>query len=208
MSKNNLIENLKLYRGTNLPRKIKIQCFGKKALLERRRFFRDEMVRRGYIFQKIESGYVFDFSAYQKTRNKIIIWNKEKRDYSFKNLSLLSLIELSVSEIFSVKLDLIKIETYYLLFNMYKIFKFKEFISFCHKRGFDPFDFYKGPVSFFLDYLYLYLFDIAKMLVSNLGHDLGIKKDFCEDISLYPMKKYDEKFIYFSEIPFYFPFYF
>lgn len=208
---------IRIYRDTDLPRKIKCMPFWRRSLMERDKIFNEELKRRGKIKKYEKIGYkkdtpILDVSEILENANSRIRWVKGKRDYSIDNLSMLSLIECFFSEGWGLDLDLIKLEILLVLFHEYDVFRdIEKAMELYYEQGMDMFKLESdlrtwvgSNLMLFLDYLYLYLFDIGKMLVTELNYDFFINKAFGEEITLKENKTYDKKYNYFSKISYYF----
>jgi hypothetical protein len=199
---------LKLYRETDFPRKIRAIYFGDKRLVERELFFKKELNRRGLVTQLDKYSSELDTVEIKRSANVKIREVKEKKDYIVKELSFLHFIECMISERASERLDGIKMEICLVLFHKYDLFQnVKEMMKQYKERGisiFEPMVHNNVAIVSFLDDLYIYLFDVGKMLVSELRHDFFIHKDLCGELKLVPIKRFDDKYSYFSEIPYFY----
>jgi hypothetical protein len=201
------MKSLKLYTETDYPRKLNIsitQIGGGKHSL-----FNQAMVRRGVYKTstfKVRD-YGPDFTEYSDDLSPIIQISEEKihlnvnRKYTVKNLSLLSLIESSLAELFteSLKIDLLKIEI------MLQLFKGEDMF---YNKGVLFMEFFEAEsiyeaCEFFAD-LQIYLYNVAKMLVSEYTHDFFIDKELNNELTLSKTDSYDGKYSYFGDSKFYF----
>jgi hypothetical protein len=209
MSQKNSKVILKLYRETDFPRKIKAIYMGiGKDLGKRERFFRKELDRRGLVTPLDKYSREIDTVEIKRTANLKIRELREKKDYIVEDLSLLHFIECVISESSHERLDLIKVEICLILFHQYDMFtNVEDMMRKYEERGLSIFDipsYNDVAIVTFLDDLYIYLFDVGRMLVSELGHDFLISKRIGMEPLLTPNQGYDEKYEYFKEIPYFY----
>jgi len=201
------MKSLKLYTRTNYSRKLNLDINlvggGDSELLN------SEMVRRE-LYKKSSfkvRDYGPEFPEYSgnlmplvKNVEKKIVENKN-REYEVKDLSLLSLIETVLIETMkrSILTDLLKIEILLRLFKQEDMFYNKGvlFMDF-----FEAESIYKA-CEFFAD-LQIYLYDVAKKLVSEYKHDFLINKELNGELTLSKTDSYDEKYGYFGGVKYYF----
>jgi len=208
MSQKNTKVLLKLYCETEFPRRIKARLFGMKEFWERQQVFEHELDRRGLVTQLDKYSRKLHVQEIKKSANSKIREFRDKRDYTVENLSFLHFIECMISEGTGYPLDIIKVEICLVLFHKYDIFKNIEGMMEEYKEyGLSIFDKMPGnevALTSFLDDLYIYLFDVGKMFVSEFGHDFRIHKELKGELELIPIQLFDEKFTYFSEIPYFY----
>lgn len=203
---------IKIYRDTCLSRKLHLDAGYSTEIQKRDLVFYKELERRGFKNYQDEYSKGYDVSGILKEVDSRI---QEKvfdisipRDYSILDLSLLNLIEAMISMSSAEEIDLIKLEVLFVLFENLKIFpKNDEVLALYFKRGLSLFESIPrqtGETFLLLEKIYLYLFDIGKMLVSKCRHDYLINKKLKKEIILTPTKGYNKKYQYFSEVQYYF----
>ncbi|TXT60638.1 MAG: hypothetical protein BAJALOKI2v1_90052 [Promethearchaeota archaeon] len=203
----NAMKKLKIYSKTDYPRRLNLQVDpiggGKLSLLNK------EMMGRGF-YKKSSfklrdygpelNGYSGNLTPLVKDIEKKIEENIN-REYEVKNLSLLSLIEIVLIETMkrSIPIDLLKIEILLRLFKQEDMFYNKGVLM---VQFFEAESIYKA--CDFFSALQQYLYDIAKMLITEYGHDFLINKKLKGELSLSKTYSYDEKYSYFGDVKFYF----
>jgi hypothetical protein len=103
---------------------------------------------------------------------------------------------------------MIKIELILLVIYQYEMFRETEkVVEQYAEYGLAVFEPFKGEeyalVSFLTD-ISIYLLDVGRMLVSELGHDFLISKRIGMEPVLTLKQDYDEKHEYFKEIPYFY----
>jgi hypothetical protein len=208
MSQDKATVILKLYRESGFPRRIRAVYFGKKKLWERKDIYEKELDRRGLVTQLDKYSRRLDTLEIVRSANSKIRELREKKDYVVKNLSFLHFIECMISEGSHELLDLIKVEICLVLFHKYDMFRnVEDMMKRYRERGlsiFEPMPHNNVAIVWFLDNLHIYLYDVGKMLVSELKHDFFIRKELGKELELIPVDGFKEKYAYFSEIPFFY----
>lgn len=201
------MKKLKIFSKTEYNRRLNLEIDpiggGKLSLLNK------EMIRRG-LYKKSSfklrdygpelTGYSGDLTPLVKEIEEKIEVNVN-REYKVKNLSLLNLIEIVLIETMkrAIPTDLLKIEILLRLFKQEDMFYNKGvlFMNF-----FEAESIYKA--CDFFSAFQQYLYDVAKMLVSEYKHDFLIDKELNDELTLSKTDSYDGKYRYFEEINFYF----
>jgi hypothetical protein len=198
---------LNVYRETHFPRWVKATICQSPEWKKRKRYFNEELKRRGFVKIKENRTSIY-VGEIREQVNSMIYKKKGAREYGVKPLSFLHFIEGFIAEGSGWNQDMIKLELVLLLIHKYDMFRETEkVVERYAEYGLTVFEPFKGEeyaeVGFLTD-ICIYLFDVGRMLVSELGHDFLISKRIGMEPKLTPNQDYDEKYEYFREIPYFY----